>query len=296
MMLVQVGTAHGYSPLMKLLLCTKYDLVGNMMLNILLPRLAAQHQVSVILANRIRPETDAITELKWLSLFEQELPARLLFPLLDSMTASTAPVTSPASWRSFAQLATLHGVAIRNAGHIAHHSTLTRMVQDAAPDLIVSFQFGFIFRPEALACATRGGLNLHSGALPERAGVNPTFWCMKDGDPEAACSLHWLTAHIDSGDIAAVRRMPIDYERSFFANWVANYRNGAHMIGDAIDTLARGEPLARTPQDPAAIRFVPKPKEEDFRAFFASGRRLIDPKDCLDLIAQYLPTSNGSPP
>jgi hypothetical protein len=281
---------------MKILLCSKYDLVGNMMLNIMLPRLAPHHEVSVILANRKRPETDAITELKWLSLFEQELPARLLFPLLDSVTASTAPAEPAALWRSFAQLGAQHRVTIRTAGHIAHHSVLTDMVQEAEPDLIVSFQFGFIFKPEALACAKRGGLNLHSGALPERAGVNPTFWCMKDGDREAACSLHWLSANIDSGDIAAVRRMPIDYERSFFANWIDNYRNGAELICDAIDTIERGESLPSTPQDPHAIRFVPKPTQDDYRAFFANGRRLIDPQDCLDLIARYVPARVGSTP
>jgi folate-dependent phosphoribosylglycinamide formyltransferase PurN len=281
---------------MKILLCSKYDLVGNMMLNIMLPRLAPHHEVTVILANRKRPETDAITELKWLSLFEQELPARLLFPLLDSMTARTTPAEPTAPWRSFAQLGEQHRVNIRTAGHIAHHSVLTAMVQEAAPDLIVSFQFGFIFKPEALACAKRGGLNLHSGALPERAGVNPTFWCMKDGDREAACSLHWLTAHIDAGDIAAVRRMPIDYTRSFFANWIENYQNGAEMICEAVETIERGESLASTPQDPAAIRFVPKPTQDDYRSFFASGRRLIDPQDCLDLIARYLPPPGGSTP
>jgi methionyl-tRNA formyltransferase len=280
---------------MKILLCTKYDLVGNMMLNIILPKLRPQHDVSVILANRHRPETDAITELKWLSLFEQELPAKLLFPLLDGMATSTQPAQSSTCWMSFAQLASRYGVDIHTAGHIAHHSLLTSMVKQAAPDLIISFQFGFIFKPEALACAARGGLNLHSGALPERAGVNPTFWCMKDGDRDAACALHWLTPQIDSGDIAAVRRMPIDYERSFFANWIANYRNGAQMICDAIETLARGDTLASTPQDPASIRFVPKPTQDDYRAFFASGRRLIDPQDCLDLIAHYLPTPEASP-
>ena len=214
----------------------------------------------------------------------------------NRITSDTTPAEPAALWRSFAQLGSHYQVPIRTAGHIAHHSVLTAMVQEAAPDLIVSFQFGFIFKPEALACAKRGGLNLHSGALPERAGVNPTFWCMKDGDREAAGPFHWLTAHHDSGDIAAVRRMPIDYERSFFANWIDNYRNGAEMICDAIETIERGESLASTPQDPSAIRFVPKPTQDDYRAFFASGRRLIDPQDCLDLIARYLPPAVGSAP
>jgi len=278
---------------MKILLCTKYDLVGNMMLNLIVPRLRPEHEVSVILANRRRPETDAIAELKWLSLFEQELPSRLLFPLLDSSPAAGEPARAPGAWLSFSQLQARYGVSIRRAGHIEHHGLLTEWVRQAAPDLIVSFQFGFIFKPEALACARLGGLNLHSGALPERAGVNPTFWCMKDGDEQAACSLHWLTAKIDSGDIAAIKRMPIDYSRSFFANWIANYQNGAELIREAIQTLHQGGELSRTPQRPEMIRFVPKPTQADYQAFAATGRRLIDPQDCLELVAKYLPASAG---
>ena len=273
---------------MKILFCTKFDLVGNMMLNLMLPRVTADHQVSVILANRRRPETEAIPELKWLSLFEQELPARLLFPLLDAKSSIPAPDGVESGWASFDQLANRYRISIRNAGHIEHHSLLTDMVRDATPDLIVSFQFGFIFKPEALACSRLGGLNLHSGALPQRAGVNPTFWCMKDRDPEAACALHWLAPQIDSGDIADVRSIPIDYDRSFFWNWIANYRNGAEMICDAIQTLGAGRPLRATKQDPAQIRFVPKPTPDDLKSFSASGLKLIEPSDCLEIIGRYL--------
>lgn len=279
---------------MRILFCTKYDLIGNMMLNLMLPKVAADHQVTVILANRRRPETESIPELKWLSLFEQELPARLLFPLLDAKASVPVQSDRGASWETFDQLAGRYSIPIRNAGHIEHHSLLTDLVRDSDPDLIVSFQFGFIFKPEALQLARIGGLNLHSGALPQRAGVNPTFWCMKDRDPEAACSLHWLTPQIDSGDIVDVRSVQIDYGHSFFWNWIANYRNGSDMICDAIQTLGSGRTLTASKQDPAQIRFVPKPSPDDLKSFASSGLRLIDPADCLDIIGRYLPVATQS--
>ncbi len=268
---------------MKLLLCTKRDLVGNLMLNQLLPDLAAEHEVEVLLANRIRPETDTVPELGWMKFFEQDLPNRLLFPLIEHAPAGDG------QWLSFDALARKYQVRIEQAGHIAGAAELTRRVRAAAPDLIVSFQFGFIFKPEALAIPARGALNLHSGALPQRAGVNPTFWCMKDGDSHAACTLHWIDAGIDSGPLVEVRPLALDYSRSLFSNWIANYQNGARMIADAVATLAAGASLPALAQDHASRRYVPKPTADDFAAFAARGGRLVDSGAYLDLLAHYLP-------
>ena len=264
-------------------MCTKRDLVGNIMLNRLLPALSEEHTIDIVLANRIRPENSSVPELISLKFFEQDLPNRLLFPLLDQATSTGS------AWLSFDALAQRHRVRIDTAGHIASASELTRRVQESAPDLIVSFQFGFIFKPEALAVPRLGALNLHSGALPQRAGVDPTFWCMKDGDSHAACTLHWIDHGIDSGPLLEVRPMALDYSRSLFANWIANYQNGAQMIVDAISALALGMTLPATPQDAAQRRYVLKPTEADFADFAARGARLVDTDDYLDLLANYLP-------
>ena len=276
---------------MNVLLCTKYDLAGSMLLNLILPRIAGEHSVKMLLANRVRPETASIPELRWMKLFEQDLPARLLFPLIDRRATVSPKLAADDHWLSFGELAQQYNVPMTNAGHIANPTLLTQLVQEAAPDLIVSFQFGFIFKPEALAVPRLGGLNLHSGSLPLRAGINPTFWCMKEGDSHAACTLHWMDHGIDSGNLVEVRPMALDYSRSFFANWMANYSNGAQMIVDAILTLGRSGELPSIVQDAAQRRYVATPTRKDFAAFFAAGCRLIDPDDFLDLMARYLPNN-----
>jgi len=271
---------------MKLMLCTKHDLVGSMMLNTLLPRLAPHHEITVLLANRRRPELDAIAELAWMKCFEQELGDRVLFALLDRME-----VIDGAARLSFTHLARRHGVALHVEGHVGAQ-TLTDRVRACAPDLIVSFQFGFIFREEALAVPGLGAINLHSGALPERGGVNPTFWCMKDGDAQMACTVHRIDSGVDTGGIIDLRRLDIDYSRSFFANWMRNYRQGADMLYDAIGLLAAGQALTGRPQHGATC-YVPTPTAADVQAFLTAGRRLIDPQDLLHELSQYLPASAG---
>jgi len=275
---------------LKLFLCTKHDIVGSMMLNAILPRLAPHHSIEVLLANRHRPEADVIPELQWMKFFEQDLPAQLLFPLLDAGAAGRLPApASPAAWLSFDALSERHGVPITSVGHIARADVLTEHTQRVQPDLIVSFQFGFIFKPQALEIPRLGALNLHSGALPHRAGVNPTFWCMKDGDREVACTLHWIDQGIDSGNVVDIRSMPLDYTKSFFSNWMTNYRQGADMICDAVERLAAGDTLPSLPQDMSALQYVPTPTPDDFKVFAERGRRMIDPQDYLDIVSRYLP-------
>lgn len=270
---------------MKVLLCTKHDIVGNMMLNLILPRIAHAHRVEIVLANRRRREAEEIPELALMKLFEQDLPRMLLLPLVDALPPADG------RWLSFEALTRQYSVPMTDAGHIARGELLTDLVAAAEPDLIVSFQFGFIFRPEALRLPAAGALNLHSGVLPERGGVNPSFWCMKDDEPELGCTLHWMSPGIDEGPIAALRTMPVDYQRSFFHNWIANYAQGADMICDAVLAIGRGESLPARAQDPTKRGYVPTPTPDDFRAFAASGKRLIEARDYLELLARYLPES-----
>lgn len=275
---------------MKVLLCTKHDIVGNMMLNLILPRIAREHRIEVVLANRRRREAEEIPELALMKLFEQDLPRMLLFPMLDEASPSDD------RWLSFDALSRRYGTPMTDAGHIARGELLTDLVAAAAPELIVSFQFGFIFRPEALRLPAAGALNLHSGVLPERGGVNPSFWCMKDDEPELGCTLHWMSPGIDEGPIAALRTMPVDYGRSFFHNWIANYARGAEMIADAVLAIGRGERLPAEPQDAARRAYVPTPTPEDFQVFAASGKRLIEARDYLELLARYLPEPTVAQP
>jgi methionyl-tRNA formyltransferase len=276
---------------MKILLCTKHDLIGSMMLNLLLPELVARHDVSVLLANRRRPELEAIPELAWMKCFEQDLTAQLIFPLLDKKRALSAAETASNApdYLSFDGLAQTYGVPFTNAGHISNHQWLTDYVFAQTPDLIVSFQFGFIFKDAVLTLPKLGAINLHSGVLPQRAGVNPTFWCMKDGDSHMGCSLHRIEIGIDAGPLIATSSREIDYKRSFFANWVRNYIDGAALIRQAITTLEQEEHWRLEPQDLSQLCYVPTPTRQDVLAFLAAGHRLIDPIDLLGALRAYLP-------
>jgi methionyl-tRNA formyltransferase len=54
-----------------------------------------------------------------------------------------------------------------------------------------------------------GTLNLHPGALPTWAGSNPIGWHLAAGTGPILCTVHRMTARVDSGAVLAVRAVDV---------------------------------------------------------------------------------------
>jgi methionyl-tRNA formyltransferase len=67
---------------MKLLLCTKNDLFGAVILNYLLPELR-HHEIRVLLSDKARSGEDSIPELRAEKFLEREYPLEQFFVALD---------------------------------------------------------------------------------------------------------------------------------------------------------------------------------------------------------------------
>jgi methionyl-tRNA formyltransferase len=79
-------------------------------------------------------------------------------------------------------------------------------------EIAVSVLFGYILRPEFLALASAGCINLHPSLLPYNRGAHPNVWSIIEGTP-AGTTLHYIDAGVDTGDIIAQREVavqPID--------------------------------------------------------------------------------------
>src|SRR5688572_9082774 len=70
-------------------------------------------------------------------------------------------------------------------------------LRDLAPDYLVSVAFGYILRPDVLAIARAGAINLHTGFLPYNRGAHPNVWSIVEGTP-AGATLHWVDAGVDT--------------------------------------------------------------------------------------------------
>ncbi len=87
-------------------------------------------------------------------------------------------------------------------------STLDR-IQALGADVALSIFFGYILRPAFLDLFPAGTINLHPSYLPYNRGHYPNVWSLVDGTP-AGATLHYVDAGVDTGDIIARRREPVE--------------------------------------------------------------------------------------
>lgn len=286
---------------MRLLVCSKSDLVANLILNKLLPRLQS-HDITLLLANRHRSAVGEVAELELLRTLEEQLANQLLFPLLDAKALATPRALASdtggddeARLLGFAELAERTGTRLLSAQGLtsAERSALYR---DARPDAIVAVKYGYLLSPEDLRLPHLGAFNLHSGLLPARPGLHATLWAMLDGDQEGGCCLHWMDRQIDSGPLVAQRQVPLNYDRSFFANMLAVYLAGAELIAEALETLATGRSLPARPQTGPRGPYRSLPGPDDIGRLKERGLRMIDASDIVELLMRYRASPPGDTP
>lgn len=82
-------------------------------------------------------------------------------------------------------------------------------IQALGADIGLSVLFGYILQPELIDTFPQGIVNLHPALLPWNRGANPNVWSIVDGTP-AGVTLHHIDSGVDSGDIVAQRRVPVE--------------------------------------------------------------------------------------
>ncbi len=117
-----------------------------------------------------------------------------------------------------------------------------------APDLFVVADYGQILKPETLAVARLGGVNLHGSLLPKYRGAAPINWALYNGDTETGVTVIHMTPRVDAGPMIAKASTPIDPDEDAVALEHRLAELGAPLICDVIDRLALG-PVEPLPQD-----------------------------------------------
>ncbi|MWV40052.1 formyltransferase family protein [Natrialba sp. INN-245] len=86
-------------------------------------------------------------------------------------------------------------------------------VEELQPDYVLSCGFRHIVPEAILEIPNEGCLNLHPSYLPYNRGANPNVWSIVEGTP-AGVTLHFMDTGIDTGDIVARRKVPVDFSDS----------------------------------------------------------------------------------
>jgi methionyl-tRNA formyltransferase len=129
------------------------------------------------------------------------------------------------------------------------------------PDLLVVCDYGEILRPETLATARLGGINLHGSLLPKYRGAAPVQWAILRGESETGNSGIHMTAGLDAGPLLAQQRTPIDPDEDASQLEERLAEMGADAVLEVVDVLESGAAKPIT-QDSSQASKAPRLKKE----------------------------------
>jgi phosphoribosylglycinamide formyltransferase 1 len=86
---------------------------------------------------------------------------------------------------------------------------LVRLLQEAEVELVVLAGFMRVLKEPMLAAFPRRVINVHPSLLPKFPGIESWKQALAAGEKIAGCSVHYVDAGIDSGEIIAQRKVPV---------------------------------------------------------------------------------------
>jgi phosphoribosylglycinamide formyltransferase-1 len=86
---------------------------------------------------------------------------------------------------------------------------LVRLLQQAGVELVVLAGFMRVLKEPMLAAFTRRIINIHPSLLPKFPGVESWKQALAAGEKITGCSVHYVDAGIDSGEIIAQQKVPV---------------------------------------------------------------------------------------
>jgi phosphoribosylglycinamide formyltransferase 1 len=91
----------------------------------------------------------------------------------------------------------------------AVEAELVRLLQQAGLELVVLAGFMRVLKEPMLAAFPRRIINIHPSLLPKFPGIEAWKQALAAGEKVTGCSVHYVDAGIDSGEIIGQRKVPV---------------------------------------------------------------------------------------
>ncbi|GLI37156.1 formyltransferase [Geobacter hydrogenophilus] len=164
-------------------------------------------------------------------LLKQGADVRLVFTHEDSPTEEI--------WfQSVRELAERHGIPYLTTD--INEPANVAKVREIAPDLLFSFYYRNMIKPEVLEIPRLGALNLHGSYLPKYRGRVPVNWAVINGETETGATLHHMVAKPDAGDIVDREKVTIAFTDTSFDVFTKVTEAAVTIIARAYPLLAAG--------------------------------------------------------
>lgn len=147
------------------------------------------------------------------------------------------------------ELALSRGIEVQTPVRVRRPEELAK-IRALAPDLILVAAFGQILPKELLELPRFGCLNVHASLLPAYRGAAPIQHAILDGCEKTGVSIMQMDEGLDTGDILAVREIPIEPDETGGSLFDKLAALGAELLLETLPKVGTGELLP-----------VPQPKE-----------------------------------
>jgi phosphoribosylglycinamide formyltransferase-1 len=86
---------------------------------------------------------------------------------------------------------------------------LVRLLKEAGVELVVLAGFMRLLKEPMLGAYPGRIINIHPSLLPKFPGIESWKQALEAGEKVSGCSVHYVDAGIDSGEIIAQRKVPV---------------------------------------------------------------------------------------
>ena len=148
-------------------------------------------------------------------------------------------------------------------------------VEALRPDLLAVFAYGTIFGPRFLSIFPRGGINVHPSLLPRWRGCAPIPFAILHRDAETGVSVQRLERRMDTGDILARERIPLDGSETTGSLSETAAVLGARLMVRVLDDIEAGRERGE-PQDEAGASYSSAIAKDDGRIDWSRPSAEID--------------------
>jgi methionyl-tRNA formyltransferase len=140
-------------------------------------------------------------------------------------------------------------------------------IKAAKPEIIFSFYYRFVLKPEILAIAPLGAYNLHGSYLPQYRGRNPVNWVLIKGEKQTGVTLHEMVEKPDAGPIVAQKKVNISHEDTAYTLFSKLDEAADELLREILPRMKEGE-IPKTPMDLSKGSYYGGRKPEDGRIFW----------------------------
>ncbi len=155
---------------------------------------------------------------------------------------------------SVAELARAHGIRAVTA-EIGQGRAVDAALEEAAPDLILSFYYRRMIPLRLLRGAALGAFNMHGSLLPKYRGRAPVNWAVLHGEDETGVTLHEMVGRADAGRIVDREALPIHPDETAYEVMQRLVPAAVAVLRRQLPALQAGHPPLQEQDEAGATTF-----------------------------------------